>query len=454
MKFHLLAVSMLCSAILAQSKDDAELQKLGQQALTAVEQHLDTELGRPLTFRYATAKEVEAILVKELRPQFAVQFETEDEVTQNCKATAAMMSRALLAKYAFESGDVLVVQKNFENLAEVIDEPGLDTPECLQAALVHECVHVLADHRYKFGEKLRELANADQILAYNAVIEGHAQLVARAVCKKNGWSEPFAQFTRSIGKVPDMGDEGSNMLARVQAVSLSWAYYDGERFTAKMQAEHGEEGIARAYRTPPKSPAEIFHPEWYLDPASRPKIDYDLDAGFAVLEEARGGDDWNATRQAINSAQIKTALALLPEEDVERFAAHILDSQFLSLVWKDPPGKHFIAGAVFVTDSHSETVFALAAEERLLKAKDEAMKNGALKILDASYTPLRDGQVHGLFAKKTVQVQQQKMPVSTVVLAQDRLVVELAFSNVEVSQEEVVALGEKMLAAMLPKKQD
>ena len=441
--------TLLSLPSLAQIEDEASLRAAGARALAAVEKFLGYDLGLEPTFRFTDPDELESILDKELVTQFAVQFSDADEAKRQRKAFAAMMSRALMAKYEFATGNVLVSPGTIAKMATLLDEPNLTSEECLQAILTHEAVHFVADQLYEFQHRIGELTSTDAILAYNAVVEGHAQFVARRVCAANGWSAGFHVFTRAIGKTPDLGDDGMNMLARMQAASASWAYIQGEEFIGEIQAVRGNSIIERIYREPPESPAIISNPQWFLDPTTKPRVYHTIDAGLAMFADGFEDKEWTKESRTMNNAELETVMELLPEQDVARITEHLQTCKMQVLQSKNPPGERMIAAGVFACDSHHEATFLLACEERLMRKKDEAFKEGAIKVLDASYTPKNSGTIQGVFANKTVDYNGRKLPVSTLVLRQERLVLDVTFSNHEITEQEAMHLGRKLLRDMI-----
>jgi hypothetical protein len=113
----------------------------------------------------------------------------------------------------------------------------------LRAILVHELVHLDDHHRFHFDGVLTSLKSTDQILAYNAVIEGHAQFVAREICAARGWGEGFEIYSASIGALPVQEDQGAGMalLLKVVSATVSASYVQGERFFVAIDKAGGNE---------------------------------------------------------------------------------------------------------------------------------------------------------------------------------------------------------------------
>ncbi len=440
-----LAALLLAVSVPAQTDDAlAALKAAGAKAIAAVEKELDVKLDG-VGVRFTTTEELIEIFDKELVPQFAIQFSDPDEADRQRRMFAESMAPAVMAKFDTTAKEILVEQDNIEDLADQLDIPELRTPECLQAILVHEAVHAASEAKFSWSKRLSKCRDADAILAYNAVIEGHAQHVARRICKKRGWTGAFEKFTSSVGKVPEIENAIARQLARMNAVSFSWAYHDGERFVAAIAEEGGEKAVARAYTEPPTSPSVIFHPEWFLDPSKQPKLEFDFATGLAELAKAFGADDWTESRTTLTPPQFDAAFALLPKEDVERIKKQTRSNRVLVLNWTAQPGEKLIAAGVYELDSYTEAAYFVAAEERLLRAKDEAMAKGMTRITSSTYAPLQLEGSLGTHATKKVAFPGGSVDVAVVVLARGRIAVELMVSNHDVERDRLVSLAAKLL---------
>ena len=440
-------LALATSALVAQSDADAALQEMGARAQQAVAKAIGHDFDGPIRFRYVERSDLRAAMKDELLPQMAAQFGEGDAAEDAAKMVANVHAYSLLAKYAFASGDVLVCESNRKAFAHALDMPELASDATLQAILVHECVHAAAQQRYDWVAKLNSLKNTDEISAFNAVLEGHAQFVARRVCTEHGWLESFERFTKTIGMTPDIenDDEGAKQLRRSAAISLSWAYYDGEEFIAKIHEADGEKAIAKAYATPPDSPGVIFNPEWFLKPSTRPAVDFEFDRAFDAFEKPFAGDEWMRVRRSMAAAELKGAMAALPKKDVDRAVSQIVDTKTSICKWKSPPGEKLVVGAVFVLDSHAAAASFLALEERLSREKDKLTATGSIKLLESTYTNCDDGEVRGLHVHKRVQFRGQEANISTVNMCRGRAVVELLYSNYEIDQKAAIAAARNLL---------
>ena len=218
-------------------------------ARSAVEDALGVGLSDGPTVRLSSAAEIEEVLNVENERVFRNQIADEELADEQRELFCATIARGLLAKYAWNTDEVLVSADGFAHNAELLALPELRSEAVLRAVLVHELVHAVDERRHGFSKRLGELTDTDRILCLEGVIEGNAQRVARAVCAAKGWSEGFDTYTRSIGALPHDPDQTDldRYTLRIASVRFTTAYLDGERFATAVHEAGGDEAIARAF---------------------------------------------------------------------------------------------------------------------------------------------------------------------------------------------------------------
>jgi len=412
--------------------------QLAAQVVPLVRKELGVRFPDGIPVRLASTEEIAAALEKENLPIFRTLLGDSKQAETQATQFAAMLAPALLAKYPLGGREVLVSPGAFTRLAERIGIPELNSKAALRAVLVHELVHAAADELYDLKSVFASRTSADQVEAFNAVIEGHAQHVARRICAANGWSRGFGIYDRSISAPPVLGDSeggaGMDLLLRQQAELFAWLYHDGERFIAALEAAGGPAAVARAYREPPRDSAVIFEPGWFLHPETRPKLAFDFEGALDAFVKDYPEKEWSATRTGISKAQLRTALSLLPSETVERVLRGLRNVRVISITPSNAPGSRLVSLVLYEFGSPADAAFFLAADDRLMRIKDAKMTEGAIRILDSSYGRLEEEGASGLIAEKTVSFQGQKIPVLTVVAVRGRLGAELVFSNQKASR--------------------
>jgi len=414
--------------------------RLAAQVVPLVRKELGVRFPEGIPVRLASTGEIRAALEKENLAILRSLLGDSKQAATQASGIAATLAPALLAKYPLGGHEVLVSPGAFPRLAEKIGIPELNSEAALRAVLVHELVHAAADELYDLKAVFASRTTADQVQAFNAVIEGHAQHVARRICAANGWSRGFRIYDRSISAPPVLedgeGGAGMDLLLRQQAELFAWLYHDGERFIAALEAEGGPAAVARAYRNPPSDSAVIFEPGWFLHPETRPKLAFDFEGAMDTFVKGYPKKEWSATRTGIPKAQLRTALSLLPSETAERVLRGMRNVRVISLSPPKAPGSRVITLVLYEFESPADAAFFLAADDRLMRIKDAKMAEGAIRILDSSYEKLEKEGASGLIAEKTVSFQGQEIPVLTAVAVRGRLAAELVFSNQKASRAE------------------
>lgn len=426
--------------------DDDLLRRISAEAAVAVGKEMGMALS-DVPVRLVDRRELREVLEVELTSQFQAQFEDKEFARKQAQVQARTFSSALLAKFATETGEVLVCEKNFNALAEQLERPGLATAEGLRAVLCHELVHAADARVFRWQDVLNKLSTADATLALSALIEGHAQAVARRVCAKNGWIKDFELFTEMIGMTPPTGDPALDYIARVLTVNVSSAYYDGEVFVNALEKHGGAEAIARAFKAPPTEAVLILEPGWYLDPSSRPALGFDLDAALKAFGGEWDEETWSKQLVPMNRNQLQAALALLPKERVERALDHMLQCKVTVVTHKhEPPGTRMILAGLFEFDKPGAATQFLVLEENLMRKRDEAFANTAFKIESATYEQVTSGSIHGLFINKVLDLGEGvKFDTTVLVARRGRVVLELNYTGDKVDRKEALRMAKLLL---------
>lgn len=361
----------------------------------------------------------------------------------------ARFAPAMLGIYDVRQGEVRVAWEHFLHVARALDEPGLVEPGAVFALLAHEIAHAAADRRYGLRRLLSGVAarGQDSLRAASGVVEGYAQYVARRVCAAAGWEQGFAVMTRSMGTIPETEDPAQAYLASLLVEAFFAGYRDGERFVEAVVADRGEEvGLALVFVRPPASPVELEHPQWYLDPASRPSSELDLEAGLAAAEAAFPGWEGEFQRMALTTAMLRTAMQPAGAELADQVADWVEEAR-LTRSQSDPTG--LVTAALFACTNPAAARRMVAAEEAVSRAKDEQLSEGRVRIIATRYQSLAEGEGPGgdFLVRKKVAVGNMDMIVRTLVLRQDRLVLELMVTSKEPDRADLIAIGRRILAA-------
>ena len=390
--------------------------------------------------RFATKDEVAAILSVELERQLIARMDAET-AERLAAAGAQAYADALLAKYAFDQDEILVLADNIRFMEHGSGLP-LTSPNALRALLAHEFAHALAERRHGIAEKLLGLKSEDAVLAANAVIEGDAQFIARRICESKGWSEGFEAFTEIIGFIPDNPDldAATRHMVEIITSAAAAAYYQGEAFIAALHAAGGDAAIAGAFESLPGEMALIYNPEWYLDPSSRPVYDWDLDRGLQPFEARYEGGDWLIQKVSAARAQMEVAFNMLPAADVAPVLDGLMQNRMIVAQPKASPMSGIALAGLYEFDTRETSQAFLKLQDRTSRKKDALMAEGETRIVGAQYTILDEGEWSGLHVAKQVAVAGQEVHVASVIAVQDRIGLEMTFSNVEITPAELIEL--------------
>ena len=148
----------------------------------------------------------------------------------------------------------------------------LDSAEFTTTA-AHELIHAYRDVHTDFWQRTLALSNVDEdwASAVRCLVEGEATLLGFGLggaLKAQGDADEFTRVYAGMLKRRGAMAAGvfiPDMPLAIQRLFLV-AYEDGSVFAAHVYAEGGVDAIAKAYKNPPRSMEQIFHPEKYLGP--------------------------------------------------------------------------------------------------------------------------------------------------------------------------------------------
>ncbi|MFP6737383.1 MAG: hypothetical protein VCD34_01450, partial [Planctomycetota bacterium] len=231
--------------------------KLNQDSLAELSREVQGTFAKHSGYRFkkvpaivlSSPREIGAVLKVELLSQYKSLKQYNEATARRMAAQHSdLIAKALMAKYAIEKHQVLVSKVGIEKMSQLISVPALRTREVIASILVHELVHAMDAESTGIFSRLGTAKTTDALWVLNCLVEGHAQHVARRICKKAGWIEAFEIFTKAIGTVPESEEENeaTRLLTRAFTDRFASAYYDGERFIAALYASGGARQVAKA----------------------------------------------------------------------------------------------------------------------------------------------------------------------------------------------------------------
>jgi hypothetical protein len=133
-----------------------------------------------------------------------------------------------------------------------------------QALLAHAYAHALQDQHFDLGGIDARATTTDAALAVQALVEGDATILTALYRYEDLVAADWEHLAELIAQAeqPSYGAElgRSEAWARLQR----FPYQEGRRFADALFRAGGWEAVNRAYTDPPRSTAQVLHPERYL----------------------------------------------------------------------------------------------------------------------------------------------------------------------------------------------
>jgi hypothetical protein len=212
-----------------------------------------------------------------------------------------------------------------------------------KTVIAHELTHALSDQNYDLDAMQKAVKkDDDRSLALSALIEGEATLamfgagmddwdghqITKLPAETLEWTfnliSPFLPF---LG-----GGSTLRTAPPIISESMTFPYFKGMIFCAKLTNKGGWAAIDEVYRDPPLSTEQILHPEKY-----RAAPDFPMSIDLGVLKP---GDDWKELgRNVLGEMQLGVMLrkhgskAAAAGWDGDRYAVFEGPNQKLGLVW-------------------------------------------------------------------------------------------------------------------------
>jgi hypothetical protein len=436
--------------LLARDYSQADLDRMGRAAFEAVISVAPTKL-KSVGFRFVEISEMRDVLREELLPQMLVQVEDKESAESSARTTADVMANAVIAKFATGTGEVLVVRDNLFELAGLLKMEELASKEVMDAVLCHEVAHALDNHHHPFRRLFATVKDTNGLHAMNALIEGHAQFVARRACAKVGNLRGFKLFTSSIDFLPETEDAGAEYMGRIAVAQFSFAYKDGERFIAALVKAKGAGVIKQVFDAPPEDSILISEPSWYLDPTLRPEQPYDFERTLGRFEstlDKQTPDFWTMTKVELLGPQISAAFSVLPKERYEEAVKDILECRVL--IAQNPRGDGaMISAGLFALPTGPKAEYILELELAMIEAKRAQLPNG-VRIEDSLVEELLltdTAQFEGVWVDQIILVGDKEITNFAVLGRRGQAVVELNFIGFPISRKDAVSMAEQLLQA-------
>jgi hypothetical protein len=212
-----------------------------------------------------------------------------------------------------------------------------------KTVIAHELTHALADQHYDLDAMQAAVKkDDDRSLALDALIEGEATLAMFGAGMDDWEGDDITKlpaeslewtFNLIAPFLPFMG--GGKTLRSAPAIiteSMTFPYFKGMIFCAKLTNEGGWSAIDQVYKNPPLSTEQVLHPEKY-----RAKLDLPISIDLGTLKP---GDGWREIGRNV-LGEMQTAVMLKKHGgktaaagwDGDRYAVFEGPKGKLALVW-------------------------------------------------------------------------------------------------------------------------
>ncbi|MCB9912871.1 MAG: hypothetical protein H6827_07750 [Planctomycetes bacterium] len=424
----------------------AAFQELASQAksdLEAYAQGLASEGEAPLDlsdleFEIADVETIQRVLKGNLQAPLPTNGER-----QVNEGLVQAISHALVGIYDYaKTKRVYICPTNLENNARLLGITDLNEPDAMYAVMLHEGAHAIADRRFGLRDFLAKAMEHDEDagLAADAMVEGYAQYVARQICTKTGKLKGLESFTRSISAIPPVADASQRALLELQVSQSTFSYTEGERFVQAVADALGEPGIQQIFATPPKSRTDVAQPSWYLHPETRPQESVDWDPALGLVPGyAVAFPDMHFSLRNLSQPEVEAAVSVLGPAEAKEMAGLVQHARMQ--VGVTPMGERlFVVGLSSMPDAAGAARY-IELSEKSSKLKDEAMKHqGMAQITSSEMKPIDNALGKGFDSTKIVRFQGQELPVRTILVAQDNVVIEVTMSNAVIDDGELMEM--------------
>ncbi len=384
----------------------------------------------------SSAAEVRKVLARELEPQVRMQFPDAGEDGHKTQAAglAEMLAGSLLGKYEPEGHRVHVVPDNFIKLARLYEQPRINSADYLRVVAIHELVHALDQERFKAMDRIADAKTLEQLIVWGAVLEGHAQHVTRAILASEKRGELFTEFEAFMTSTPPGLSEGEKVLSQMLTLNLQFSYIDGRKFFDALAAGERKTYVEDVFKTPPVDKDVFLHPETYYAPRKKAAA-RELKALWEEVGKEREG--WVPQKIRMGEHELRASFGDFVDKDKVSVAVKALvGGEMLMLQPKDLSGSKLVGILIVQMETAAAAESFLGLFDELMRAKDARMKEGDIRIVKADYAPLKlKGDVKNSRARKLVAFHGQEVTVADVTAVVGEFVLEVLYSNEEVTDE-------------------
>ena len=436
---------LLGSSALAQDaapKADFRAQALNerfqQKLRPAFEQALGRKLEGAIEFTLTdTAGMTQLVVEESARLGGKLADVSPEQFTEGAK----MIAQGAMGKVRISDGKILINPEVFETFGKMFSPKCLEQP-FLDVVLLHEAVHAAQHRRHDLGKFMFDQPNMDRLKARMSVVEGHAQVVARAAAKALGLDEAFALLVKVSSTVPEGIDPALATVMRAVVADAAFPYVQGEGFMKALGEKEGgvAKAEARGFSQPPSTQRQVSRPKEYYDP---PQDLFDVSAMGEKLAKLWKLEELPiAQKLQLNDAQLRSGMGGVDKALADDAMDH-LDGAWL-FVARGATSQVTFAYMHFNNERAAKSMLEL--EHKILKSKYEQFRGaGMIKITKSAYGSSPYQGIPGVTVDMELQAGPQQVKVTGVILRVGDHVLELNATNVAGAQEKLLAYLDEVL---------
>lgn len=261
----LVVAAALLAPLRASAEDDHPLgraQEILADVAPLVEKACGAKFDVPPRVVALSRVSAAAVFAKDMKPEFERRY---PGIPENVRA--GMIARhaeasvnSCLARYSFDTRNVIVVREGFDQQCEALKVEGERREQLLVVTLAHECVHALDDQRFSLSKLYRGVADDEALRAVAMTAEGRAVHFGRIAARQLGAPKDLVELLPGGEKPKGPQEWHANLTYRL-----------GARFIASLVERGGVALADKAIASPPALTWSICSPSRWPDARPDPR---------------------------------------------------------------------------------------------------------------------------------------------------------------------------------------
>ncbi|MBI2090073.1 MAG: hypothetical protein HYT78_15270 [Deltaproteobacteria bacterium] len=230
-----------------------------------------------------------------------------------------------------------------------------------QVLLAHALTHALQDQHFQWRARIKSRNTTDSRLTLRAVTQGDAVLVGLAylAAREQGGKEEIIDAVKNLFQLSTALERGLSFLPELLRQKLAFEYLYGSQFVLWAYSHKGWDGVNGLFSRPPRSTAQILHPEKYYVTRAEP-------LHIIPWKLLRQSGAQKIVEETLGEFTLRLLLSqILSKAEAERVAAGWTGDTLLA--FRD--GEELILGWVIAWENPAEARGFFAAYRRVLEKR-------------------------------------------------------------------------------------